>query len=337
MIFKIKTPQYLIISRPDSIGDAVLALPVAKALKDIFPGICIGYLGKGYTRDLIDACENIDEFIDINQFMSQPVTVCGQQPDTILHLLPHPPAAKRAKQLSIPIRIGTTNRLYHWPTCNRFVKLSRKNSDLHEAQLNLKLLSALGIKKIFSLSEITNMYGLTRTESLAPSFASLIDGDKYNIILHPKSQGNAVEWGIQNFISLIKLLNPDEYRIFISGVEKDKPYIEPLLNEVGDRVIDVTGKMSLAQFISFIGQCNGLVACSTGPIHLAAASGIDTYGLYSVHRPIFARRWGPIGKHVFVLESQRKKYATDMNDISPEQLQQIIEVNRTQYIRSISN
>ena len=337
MISKIKNPEHLIISRPDSIGDAVLALPVAKALKDKFPGVRIGYLGKAYTRDLIDACENVDEFIEISQFMSEPVTVCGQPPDTILHLLPHPPVARRAKQLKIPVRIGTANRLYHWPTCNRLVKLSRKNSDLHEAQLNLKLLSALGIKKIFSLSEITNMYGLTRTEPLASSFASLIDGDKYTIILHPKSQGNAVEWGIHNFISLIKLLNPDEYRIFITGVEKDKPYLEPLFNEVGDRVIDVMGKMSLAQFISFISQCHGLVACSTGPVHLAAASGIDTYGLYSVHRPIFAKRWGPIGEHVFILESQRKKYATDMNDILPEQLHQLIHVNRLQHVHSISN
>ena len=334
MSFTVKNIKNVIISRPDSIGDAVLAIPMAKVLKDHFPGICVAYLGKAYTKELIDACENIDEFIDINYFLENKVTVCGQPPEVILHVLPHPPVAKRAKQLKIPLRVGTTNRLYHWPTCNKLVRLSRKNSDLHEAQLNLKLLSALGIHKIFSLAEITALYGLERIQPLQPQFSSLLNKNKYNIILHPKSQGNAVEWGIQNFISLVRLLNPVEYTIFITGTEKERKHIEPLFAEVGDKVIDLTGKMNLSQFISFINQCNGLVACSTGPIHLSAALSKDTYGLYSIHRPILAERWGPIGKHVFLFFSERKKYDKDMSDILPETVKQMIDKNKDQLLNA---
>ncbi len=333
MLFKAKNVKTVIISRPDSIGDAVLAFPVAKALKDHFPDIRIGFLGKHYVKDLVSACKNIDEFIDLNYFFKKEVSVCGMKPEAILHLLPYAPVAKRAKELGIPIRIGTTHRLYHWHTCNRMVISGRKNSNLHEAQLNLKLLSALGIRRTFSLEDIYNAYELTGVQPLVPEFSSLPDIDKYNIILHPKSQGNAVEWGIENFISLIRLLNPQHYRIFISGIETDRKYIGRLFNEVGENVIDLTGKLSLAQFVSFIKQCNGLIACSTGPVHLAAALGIDTYGLYSVHRPIFAKRWGPVGKHTFVLESQSIKRAPDMNDITPESMAGIIERNRQKMCR----
>ena len=209
-----KKLKNIIISRPDSIGDAVLALPVAKVLKDHFPGICLAYLGKAYVKDLIATCENIDEFIDVTYFLENDVTVCGQPPDAIVHVLPQPQVAKRAKQLKIPLRIGTTNRVYHWNTCNKLVRLSRKNSDLHEAQLNIKLLSAFGIQHILSLSEITDSYGLQHVQPLQEKFSSLIDRSKYNIILHPKSQGNAIEWGIHNFISLIKLLDPADYKNF---------------------------------------------------------------------------------------------------------------------------
>ncbi len=330
MALNLKNIKNIIISRPDSIGDAVLAISAGKILKDRFPGVCIAYLGKAYTRQLVEACEYIDEFIDVKDFLANKVTVCGQPPEVIVHVLPTPAVAKRAKQLKIPWRIGTTNRLYHWPTCNKLVKLSRKNSDLHEAQLNLKLLSALGINKTFSLAEIADSYGLHHIQPLQQQFASLIDPNKYNIILHPKSQGNAIEWGIKNFIELVKILEPSNYQIFITGTEKEREYIQPLFAEVGDKVTDLTGKMDLAQFISFINQCNGLIACSTGPIHLAAALGIDAYGLYSRHRPIHTGRWGPIGKHVFIIESDVEKYKGDMNDVKPETVKQVIEKNVAQ-------
>lgn len=329
-----KNIRTVILSRPDSIGDAVLAISAGKILKDYFPGVKVAYLGKAYTRQLIDACEYIDEFIDINYFLKNTVTVAGLPPDVILHVLPNPAVAKRAKQLKIPLRVGTTNRLYHWPTCNKLVRLSRKNSDLHEAQLNLKLLSALGIKKTFTLNEIADAYGLTKIQPLLPQFDALIDRKKYSIILHPKSQGNAIEWGIDNFISLVKLLDPTQYNIFITGTEKEREYITPLFAEVGEKVIDMTGKMELSQFISFINQCNGLVACSTGPIHVAAALNKDAYGLYSVHRPILAMRWGPIGKHVFLFFSQNKKYDPHMNDILPESVKEVMDANRNTYLNS---
>ena len=44
-------------------------------------------------------------------------------------------------------RIGTTNRIYHWRYCNELVRLSRRNSVYHEAQLNLRLLAPLGAPK----------------------------------------------------------------------------------------------------------------------------------------------------------------------------------------------
>src|SRR5665811_38286 len=105
-------PNNIIISRTDSIGDVVLTLPVAKILKDHFPGIKIAFLGRAYTRPVISACKYVDEFIDINDFLKTAITVCHQQAEAILHVFPVAEIAKRAKQLRIPLRIGTTNRFY---------------------------------------------------------------------------------------------------------------------------------------------------------------------------------------------------------------------------------
>lgn len=299
-----QTPRNIIISRTDSIGDVVLTLPLAKMLKEQFPAIQIGFMGKAYTRPVIAACSYVDVFINADDFMQQEVTINGAKPEAILHVFPVAAIAKRAKQLGIPLRIGTTNRLYHWTTCNKLVRLSRKNSDLHEAQLNLKLLSALGIDRPFSLPEIAASTGLERLQTLQPEYAALISKEKYNLILHPKSQGSAREWGNENFIRLIQSLDTARYNIFLSGTAKERELVQPIFTAAGNKVTDITGLMNLDQFIAFIAHCDGLVANSTGPLHIAAALGKDAMGIYPPMRPIHPGRWAPLGPkaQVFVLD-----------------------------------
>lgn len=297
-------PKNIIISRTDSIGDVVLTLPVATVLKEYFPKIKIGFMGKAYTRPAIEACESVDEFIDANEFMDKPVTVSGEKPEAILHVLPVAAIAMRAKKLKIPLRIGTTNRIYHWISCNKLVKLSRKNSMLHEAQLNLKLLEPFGVTRNFSLKEAGEAFRLHKIQPLPQRFASLIDKNKYNLILHPKSQGNGREWGLQNFAQLINLLDLKKYKIFISGVQKEREFLQPLFDKAQGEVTDITGIMNLNEFMSFIAASDGLIASGTGPIHLAGALGKDAFGIYPPIRPIHPGRWAPLGPkaQVFVLD-----------------------------------
>lgn len=261
-------------------------------------------MGKSYTRAIIEACESVDEFIDVNDFMNGSAKVLGKKAEAILHVLPMPAIALRAKKLQIRLRIGTTNRIYHWITCNQLVKLSRKKSALHEAQLNIKLLKPFGIARDFSLEEISQLFAMKNIQPLQEKFASLIDQHKYNVILHPKSQGNAREWGLENFIQLIHSLDKSKYNIFISGTQKESGLLQPLFDKAGNAVTDITGLMDLNQFISFINHCDGLVANSTGPLHLAAALGKDALGIYPPMRPIHPARWAPLSSkaQVFVLE-----------------------------------
>ena len=285
----------IIISRTDSIGDVMLTLPLAKVLKDRFPGVKIAFLGKDYTRPVIDTCIYIDEFILLEDFLKGNATIDGQLPDAIVHVFPVAAVAKKAKELGMRYRIGTSNRLYHWHTCNKLVRLSRKNSDLHEAQLNLKLLAPFGIETKRSTNELAAGFGFTRIQPLKPELLRLLEPGKYHLILHPKSQGSAREWGLNNFVNLINKLNPDQYQIFISGTAKERPLLDELFMRVGNKVTDITGRLDLYQFISFISRCDGLIANSTGPLHIAAALGIQAVGIYPPIRPMHPGRWAPIG------------------------------------------
>ncbi len=313
-----KAPSHILISRTDSIGDVILTLPVAKFLKDRFPKVKISFLGKNYTRPVIDACIYVDEFVNMDDFLNQTIYSESSLPDCIIHVFPVIEIARRAKQLKIPLRIGTTNRLYHWTTCNELIKLSRKNSDLHEAQLNLKLLAPFGIEQEISCKEIEDSFGLNKIIPLEKVFADLLSRKKYNLILHPKSQGNGREWPLENFVSLIKSLDKERYSLFISGTEKEQQALQPLFEQVGNQVTDITGKMNLSQFIAFINQCDGLIASGTGPLHIASVLGKDTFGIYPPIRPVHPTRWKPIGKRarVFVLEKECNDCKNNPSDCS---------------------
>jgi ADP-heptose:LPS heptosyltransferase len=265
--------------------------------------------------------------------MTRPITIAGEKPEAIVHVLPVSAIAIRAKKLKIPLRIGTTNRLYHFFTCNSLVKFSRKKSELHEAQLNLKLLQPVGIATEPALAELGLMFALTRLQPLPKKFAGLIDKDKYNVILHPKSQGNGREWGLENFIKLIQSLDNEKYKIFVSGVQKEKTLLQPLFDAVGNRVTDITGIMNLTEFMSFIAAADGLIASGTGPVHLASALGIDAYGIYPPIRPVHPGRWAPIGPcaKVFVFNKEcsdckgNKMACYCINEVSPAWLKDSLE------------
>lgn len=268
-------------------------------LKAQFPDCVILFLGRSYTKDVIGLSKYVDEFINYDDLEKLSTNRAVEEikkfkADVIIHVFPKKEISQLARKAEISLRVGTTNRLYHWFTCNKLVSLSRKNSDLHEAQLNLKLLSFTGLDTSLTLSDLKNYYGFEKIPALSKEAISWIDKTKFNLILHPKSKGSAREWGLENFKQLVELLSPEKYKIFISGTAQDAIQIGDLLKH--PNVTDLTGKLSLQQFIAFIYYADGLIAASTGPLHIAAALNKKAIGLFSPMRPIHPGRWAPLGQ-----------------------------------------
>lgn len=281
----------LIISRTDSIGDVVLTLPMAGYIKKYFPHCKIIFLGRNYTRDVVALSQFVDEFVSWDDVEARK----NLKADCIIHVFPVKEIAQQAKQNGIKLRVGTTNRLYHWMTCNKLISLSRKNSPLHESQLNLLLLKFLGIPIELKLEAVKDYYGFTKVVALDEEWKNLIDSTKTNVILHPKSKGSAREWGLENFTTLIDALDKNKFKIFISGTKEEGQLVKPLLEKHKD-IVDLTGQLSLKQFISFINHADALVAASTGPLHIASALGKKAIGLFAPMRPIHPGRWMPVGE-----------------------------------------
>ncbi len=329
-----KLPINIILSRNDGVGDMVLMLPMAGIIKKYYPTIKIAVLGKKYTKALVETCVHVDQFIDEDDFFSTSILIDGKTPEAFINVRTNKKVAKRAKALKIPLRIGTTNRIYHWFTCNKLVSFSRKKSTLHEAQLNIKLLQPLGITEEFSLKELQQYFGLIKLEALENQYASIIEKEKFNVIIHPKSQGSSREWPISHFTTLINILDADKFNIILSGVEKEKQYVQQIIDGLNKPVINLTGKVSLGQFISLIKACEAIVANATGPIHVGAALGTNALGLYPPIKPMHPGRWAPLGPkaQVFVLDKNcndcknNKHFCPCINAIEPVLLKASLDI-----------
>ncbi len=306
-----KTIKRILISRTDSIGDVMLTLPLCGIIKSHDTNTELVFLGRTYTRPVIDCCGHISEFVDWSVLekldeSEQVEFFRNLKLDIVIHVFPNKTIARVAKLAGINKRIGTTGRIYHWLYCNDLVLLSRRNSVLHEAQLNIRLAKNIIGNTNYEWNNLKDYYGFSAPEISDSAVSNLIDINKYNLILHPKSKGSAREWPLSKYKSLVESLPEDQYTIFISGTPEEGILLKDWLETLPTRVYNITGKLSLTGFISFISKADGLIAASTGPLHIAAALGRFALGLYPPIRPMDPLRWAPLGSNAHYLVLDKK-------------------------------
>jgi len=310
--------QHIVISRTDGIGDVILTLLVAGVLKRHFPLCKVSFLGSDYTQAIIAHCKHVDTCLswdDISVLSPKDQIRAFEklEADVFIHVFPVKEIARLVKKAKIPIRIGTSHRVYHLNTCNKLINLGRKNSDLHEAQLNVKLLAPLGIKDEMSKDDIPGLYGFHSEGTLTPDGISALDDSRFNLIIHPRSKGSAREWGVENYVQLLKLLPQDTFNVILTGTKEDGAAIRGNLFSDNPQLTDLSGKLDMDELINFIGHADGLLATSTGPLHIASALGKHAIGIYAPMRPIHPIRWAPLGTlaKYFVLEKKCSDCKTD--------------------------
>ncbi|WP_347157163.1 glycosyltransferase family 9 protein [Pontibacter chitinilyticus] len=302
----------ILISRTDAIGDVVLTLPMCGWLKKKLPGCRIIFLGATYTQPVIACCEHVDQFLNKDTLNALPEEeqvrlLQAQHIDAVIHVFPDRTFARLAKKASIPLRVGTRNRWFHWLTCNKLVKLSRKNSPYHESQLNMFLLEGIGIHEFPPLAEVYQYTGFTKIAPLPAWLQQELQKQQeqqLHVILHPKSRGNGREWGLDKYAALARRLQEAGHVIFITGSGAEHELLKDWLKEQVPFARDLTGKLSLTEFISLAHAADGLVASGTGTLHIAAATGSHALGLFPPVRPVHPGRWAPIGEKATYLVTE---------------------------------
>jgi len=230
--------------------------------------------------------------------------------DAAILAFPDVDVAKALKEAGVPLRLGTGRR---WPF-RRYINLrhgvSRKYSGQHEAWHGLDLAHVLqpvpgwiepGAVPSTSPSDWAKWTGLQaepwgEVQKRVEGAASWLIPGRSHVILHPGSNNSATNWSIHQYAELMRSLINDGHRVIWTGTAQEAaawPELSSWCQEVD--AVNATGALKLEELMSLIQEVDGLVASSTGPLHLASALGRACVGLYGTDAPTWPERWHPMG------------------------------------------
>ena len=288
----------ILVSRTDRIGDVVLTLPLCAMLRERL-GASIIFLGRGYTRPVLECCDVVDEILDWEVVGGDPSdarrAIKDAGANVILHAFPRREIASAAKAAAVPLRVGTSHRWYHWYSCNALEHFGRRRSPLHEAQLNIRLARRLLGAHIPSLEELARRPLLRAVAPLPAAVERHLRPDCRTIVIHPRSRGSGREWPLDRWRALIDGLGSDGIHVLVTGSAEEGASLREWLDVLPPHAVDLTGQLTLAELITLLASSGGVVAAGTGPLHVAAALGVPTLGLFPATPPIHPGRWAPLG------------------------------------------
>ncbi len=305
------TPPFkrILIAKTTQLGDLVISLPMASALKQRDASCEVILLTNPRTVDVARCCPDVDEVHGEPQTREELLALLiALKVDIFIQVSPSRTLAQLAREAGIPNRIGSLFRKYSWRQCTHMVAVSSSLSGLNKRLLDLQYLAPLGIH-IHDLQSVSALYDL-RPPSL-PLDAAILHPANFShgrkrIILSPTLvTAKAHQWPLECYSRLIHALDPARFHWFICGVAGDRQNLQPLLGShaLESNVTDLVGSLTLTEFMGFINHCDGLIAGSTGPLHLAAALGTRTLGLFQSRR-VDIQRWHPVGDSAAILHSE---------------------------------
>ncbi len=117
---------------------------------------------------------------------------------------------------------------------------------------------------------------------------------KFHIGVHAGTSVTAPwrRWKEEKFANLIKkILSKYDAYIYLTGTKNEERINERIIKMIGSsRVINVAGKYNFNEFVSFVSALDLFISNDTGPMHIAAAQGVKTIGLFGPNLP---SRFGP--------------------------------------------
>lgn len=282
-------PKNIIIRMPNWLGDAVMASPLIKDIRNKFKNATLTLMCQNNVAALFAKDKNVDEILAF------------QKPNCWIH------GANR--DIVYPLRYGnfdlgilTTNSFssawWFWlgKVENKIgyalnfrsflldypIKFPFDAEKLHQVVTYKKLLEPLDIpiSETLPYVEITDGENRLAIETLEKYG---IDNKKDIVIgINPGAAfGTAKCWPPERFRELSeKLINHENYKVIFFGDNNGEFLIKQICMNLPNSVINLCGKTNLRELIALINQCHLFLSNDSGPMHIAAALKIPLIALF---------------------------------------------------------
>jgi ADP-heptose:LPS heptosyltransferase len=201
----------------------------------------------------------------------------------------------------IPVRVGQARRLYSVLFTDRIVVRSEAGDrTTHWTQILLDYARAIGC----DTPDATPAFAVRDHERrAAEALLRVHDAAGPYYLLHPTRGLSAqrARWPVAGFVALAKRLHArDGIPLFVTGAPDDAPIAHAIAEGAGPGTISLAGATSIGGFAALAERSRAVIAMDSGPMHVAAAVGAPTVGIFALQSDE-PDRWAPKGPHVAVV------------------------------------
>ncbi len=286
----------ILIVRLSAIGDVLHSLPVLCALREALPGAHLAWAVEGRAAELLAGHPALDELVELpRRWLKRPGTVLdlrrriGGRFDVTIDVQGLLKSAVAARLSGAPLRIGLARpagrELSPWLN-NRLVAPTAT----HVVERNLELLAPLGIRPASARFELPERAedGATARQILAGLF-----GGRTVAILNPGAGWPSKLWPADRFAAVARHLDSRHglatLVVWAGSAERALADEIAASSAGGAQAAPAT---TLCELAALARRARLFVSSDTGPLHLAAAVGTPSIGLFG---PMPAERNGPYG------------------------------------------
>jgi lipopolysaccharide heptosyltransferase II len=270
--------QRILLSRLRFVGDIVLTTPVIRSVRAACPEARIAYLGDCHAVSLLQGNPHLNEIIPYD--FSRPAALEQARVawllrrrgfDLAIDMFNNPRSALLTYATGARVRVGLERRGRGMLYTLRVRDDGRPKTPV---EFHGQFLLAAGISPSAAATEL-----FLAPDERASIQALLPEGTAPLIGIHPGATWPAKRWPAERFADLADRLAGSGYRVVITAGPGESDVIRRLLNASGSapHVLPLVPLRALAAAIS---RCSVFVSNDAGPMHIAAALGVPTVGIF---------------------------------------------------------
>lgn len=274
------------------IGDSLVATVVAQALRELFTRVDALTL-PGHVEALL-RCPDLDAVLVDDGGDERALAAALRERDYDVCVVTWATArtARIPEMAGIPIRVGQARRLYSWRFTHRVpVRSELGDVTSHWSDILLDYARALGCD---APGGVPHFVPTPDDEAQAAAF-----GGEY-VIMHPANAEATKRgiWPTEGWRALGRALHEAlAMPVLVSGSSADAAIVAQI---AGEGVRSIAGALGIGAFGALAQRARAFVGITTGTMHVAAAVGCPTVGIFPFQSD-FPDRWAPLGTRTAVV------------------------------------
>ena len=294
------------------IGDSLIASVVGRALRSRYA--FVDALTLPGHRATLERSPDLDEvLIDDGDDPAQLAAgLAARSYDACVVTWASPRTARIPRLAGIPVRVGQSRRLYSYRFTHRVtVRSERGDVTSHWSDILLDYARAIRCDTTDRAPRCIPTPEDEREAAQLRARLALSAGDY--IVLHPT---NAIApksgiWPVSGWSSLARALRDRFGRIVLSGSAADSAINEAIASASG--AVSIAGSASIGAFAALARDARAFVGITTGSMHVAAAAGAVTVGIFPFQSD-FPERWAPLGSRTAMVRASYPCHAGDTKE-----------------------